>query len=376
MVLGFSEDFTSKVVLDSQLKDVPTSGLYVNSGVHPSINTENLLDFLPKTDLSFVNWKDTKTYGSFLDSRNREDIVNRDSKLYQSIQASNVGQDPLTSTGYWVETNIESLRLKMFLEQVKDKVFADLALTKRLINNQYLYQEGSHARTLGNDYAAWVLEPKGSDYVSIRVNEISLQKEGTTPVNVYIINQDELIETITIEPDNGRLAFRDTDITFSGKGSFKIVIDSTDVLVGEGAVDPLKFDGFVAYMAIGTGDAPETAKYTYNQFGNGLGLNVTAFLDASNYIEENLSELGNYVRATFEYMVFQMYLHNANNRSNRSQRIQMDDQLLIGELKNTQLDTVVSRYLKEKKRAINAMEKTFDTQLNDHEGIQIKVGSV
>jgi hypothetical protein len=376
MVLGFSEDFSSKVALDSQLKGVPTSGLYVNSGVHPSINTENLLDFLPKTDLSFVNWSATKDYGEFLESRDREDVVNRDSRIYQSIQGSNIGQDPLTETEYWVETNVESLRLKIFLEQVKDKVYADLALTKRLINNQYLYEDGDIAKTLDNDYAAWVLEPKGSDYVSIRVNEISLQKDGTTPVNVYVINQNELIETITLAPDNGRLAFRNTDITFSGKGSFKIVIDSTDVYVGGATVDPLKFDGFVAYTANGTGDAPDTADYTYNTFGNGLGINVTAFLDATNYIEENLSELGSYIRATFEYMVFQMFLHNANYRSNRSQRIQMDDQLLMGELKNTQLDTVVSRYQKEKKRAITAMRKTFDTQLNDHEGIQIKVGSV
>ena len=326
MVLGFSEDFSSKIVLDSQLKGVPTSGLYVNSGVHPSINTENLLDFLPKTDLSFVNWDSAKEYGSFLDSRDRGDIVNRDSRIYQSIQSSNTNQDPITATAYWVETNVESLRLKMFLEQVKDKVFADLALTKRLINNQYLYEDGDIARTLTNDYAAWVLEPKGSDYVSIRVNEISLQKDGTTPVNVYVINQNELIETITLAPDNGRLAFRDTDITFSGKGSFKIVIDSTDVYVGGASVDPLKYDGFVAYMASGTGIAPETADYTYNTFGNGLGINVTAFLDASNYIEENLSELGNYIRATFEYMVFQMYLHNQINLTHLQKQNQLQNQ--------------------------------------------------
>ena len=54
----------------------------------------------------------------------------------------------------------------------------------------------------------------------------------------------------------------------------------------------------------------------------------------------------------------------------------MDDQLLMGELKNTKLDTVVSRYHKELKRAKTAMSKTFDTQLNDHDGIQVKIGSV
>ena len=82
------------------------------------------------------------------------------------------------------------------------------------MNNQYLYDDGETAKILENDYAGWVLEPKGSDYVSIRVNEISLQKDGTTPVNVYVINQNKLIDTITIAPDNGRLAFRETDITF------------------------------------------------------------------------------------------------------------------------------------------------------------------
>jgi len=376
MILGFSEDFTSKVALDSQLKTIPSSGMYVNSGVHPSINTQNLLDFLPIIDVSFVNWSATKDYGSFLTSRDRNDVVSRDSKIYQSIQGTNIGQDPTTETEYWVETNIDSLRLKIFLEQVKDRVYSDLSLTKRLVNNQYLYDDGETAKVLENDYAGWVLEPKGSDYVSIRVNEISLQKDGTTPVNVYVINQNQLIETITIAPDNGRLAFRDTDITFSGKGSFKLVIDSTDVYVGSSTIDPLKFDGFVAYTTNGTGGAPETADYTYDTFGNGLGINVTAYMDGTNYIDENLSELANYVRAAFEYMTFQMYLHNSNNRSNRSQRIQMDDQLLMGELKNTQLDTVVSRYHKERKRAIAAMRKTFDTQLNDHDGIQITVGSV
>jgi len=377
MVLGISEDFTSNVVFDAQLKDIPTSGLYINSGVHPSITTENLMDFLPKIDLSFQEWDETKDYNSFMTSRNRVDIVTKNSNIYQSIKSSNLNQDPETETDFWLLTNIESLRLKIFLEKVKDKVYSDLSLTKRLVNNQYIYDNGEkHLTTLENNYAAWVIEPKGSDYVSIKINEISIEKDGTTPVNVYVINQDRLLETITVSPDNGRLNFVDTDIVFNGKGSFKLAIDSTDMYVGNATVDPLMFDGFVAYTANGTGDAPETADYTYNTFGNGIGINVTAYLDATNYIEENLSELGNYVRATFEYMVFQLFLHNSNNRSNRSQRLQMDDQLLMGELKNTKLDTVVSRYHKELKRAKTAMSKTFDTQLNDHDGIQVKIGSV
>ena len=52
---------------------------------------------------------------------NREDIVEHDGIVYQSIQAS-TSADPKTpgvDTAYWLETNIESLRLKIFIALVK-----------------------------------------------------------------------------------------------------------------------------------------------------------------------------------------------------------------------------------------------------------------
>lgn len=376
MILGITEDFTSTVLLDSQLKAVPSSGLYVNNGVHPSITTENLLAFLPKTEFTFLSWKETSTYNSFIDSKNRSDIIMYGGLVYQSIANDNTGNIPSADSEYWVETNIESLRLKVFLESVKNKVYSDLSLTKRLVNNQYIYEVGDTLKSLPSNYASWVLEPKGSDYVTIKVNEIAIQKDGTDPVDVYVINQGKLIDTISVAPDNGRLTFRDVDLSFQGKGQLILAIDATDVYVGNSTIDPLRFDGFVAYTGIGDGDSPEGATYTYNTFGNGIGINVSAYLDASQYIDNNLSELGNYVRAAFEYMAFQMFLHNSNNKSNRSQRIQMSDEMLIAELKNTQADTIVSRYHKERKKAIATMQKTFDTELNDHDGIEVTIGSV
>lgn len=378
MILGFSEDFTSNVVLDSELTSIPSSGLYVNSGVHPSINIGNLLDFLPKVDFTFETWDNVKTYNSFAISRKRTDIVSFNGKIYQSIQGTNLNNSPdEEDSEYWIETNLDSLRLKTFLEQVKDKVYSDLSLTKRLVNNQYFYDNRNVTeKLLPNNYAAWVLEPKGSDYVTIRVNQMSIQKSGTTPVNLYVVNQGELLDTITLTPSNGKVVFEDTDITFSGKGTFMLAIDSQEVYVGNATVNPLKFNGFVAYTANGIGDSPETADYTYNTYGNGLGLNVSVYLDANVYINNNLDALGNYVRAVFEYMVFQVFYHNSNNRSNRNQRIQMDDQTLLAELKDMQHETIVRKYHREKKRAIEVMERTFDTKLNDHEGLRIKVGSV
>lgn len=375
MILGIAEDFTSNVGIDSQLKSIPSSGLFLNSGVHPSINLDNLLSFLPKSEFAFSNWDASKTYQSFIGTLNRDNIVISGGELYESIVADNTN-NAVSDTAFWVQTNIESLRLKVFIESVKNRVYSDLSLTKRLINSQKLYTIGNAKKTIPSDYIGWVLEPKGSDYVSIRINQMCLQKDGTTPVNVYVINQNELIKTITLQPENGRIAFKDTDVTFSGKGDFKLIIDSTEVYTNNTTINPLKFDGFVAYTTTGNGATPEGADYVYNTFDNGIGLDVSVFLDSTNYIDNNVRDLSSYIRATFELMVFEMFLHNSNNRSNRSQRLQMSDELLISELKNTQADTVVSRYHKEKKRAITTMKKTFDTQLNDHDGLMVEIGTM
>jgi hypothetical protein len=376
MVLGISEDYTVDIDFDSELTNIPSSGLYINSGVHPSITNENLLEFLPKTVITFVAWSAASDYTIFTETRNKKDIVTKDSKIYQSIKAG-INQDPAEADSlYWLETNMDSLRLKNFIEKVKDRVYTDLSLEKRLINNQFLYDNGETATTLLNDYAGWVIEPKGSDYVSFRINQVSIQKDGTTPINLYVINQNTLVKTITITPNNGELNFLDTDIVLSGKGIFKLVIDSTDVYVGNGNIDPKRFDGFVAYTTNGTGIAPETSKYTYSTYGNGIGLNITPYLDSKVYIDNNLSNFGSFVRATFEYMCFQMFMHNSNNASNRSQRIQMANNILVGELKDTKSDTVVKRYMDEKKKSIRMLEKTFDTQLKSQGGLTVEIGSL
>lgn len=377
MILGISEDFSIEVALDSDLTNIPESGLYLNSGVHPSITTQNLLEFLPNLFFSFDNWESSKSYVPFNTSRNKKDIVTHDNKIWQ-CKVANSDSEPASNNANWVETNLESLRLKMWINKVKDRVLSDLALTKRLVTNQYIYDSGrdKNVKNIGGDYIGWVLEPKGSDYVKIRINQMSLEKDGTTPVNLYVINQGELVNSLTLTPANGKIQFNDLNLELAGKGKFILAIDSTDVYVGHATIDPLKYDGFVAYTTIGNGETPQGAKYTYNTLGNGIGLNLSVFMDAETYIENNLKDLANYIRATFELMTLEMFLFNSNNRSNRNQRIQLDDQLLIGETKNMNAETVVKRYHREKKQAINAMKKTLDTQLNNHFEYEITVGSV
>lgn len=376
MVIGIKEDFTSSASLDSELRSIPTSGLYVNNGVHPSITLENLLAFLPNIEFTFEQWENDVAYEVYATSKNRKDIVLQGTKIYQSIKAGTNKDPEAEDSEYWLETNIESLRIKSFIDSVKDRMLGDLNLNKRLVNNQYIYEVGKTERTLPNDYAAWVFEPKGSDYMTIRINEISLQKSGTTPVDVYVINQGKLIDTLSVTPTNGTLGFSDLGYVFTGKGAFYLAIDSTEVLTDNLQVDPLKYDGFVAYTATGTGEAPESAVYSYSTNGNGLGFNISAYLDASKYIENNLSEFGNFFKATVEYMVFEYFLSNPNNRSNRNTAIQMDDAVLMAELKNVQANTVARRYEKEKGKALGLIEKTFDTHLSEGSGIEISVGSL
>ncbi|WP_299116930.1 hypothetical protein [uncultured Winogradskyella sp.] len=367
MILGIAEDFTSNISLDTQLTSPSDSGLFLNSGVHPSITLENLLAFLPSEYTVEKDYDSDKTYGKFENTRNKSDLVVYNNKIYQSLVTANTGNQPDTSTNEWLETNIESLRLKHLIFSVLDKAYADLRLTKRLVDSQEIYDIGKHEITLPNDYAAWVFEPKGSDYVTIKINQVAFTKKSTTPVNLYVVNQGVLIDTLQITPSNGIVEFKDLNYTFKGKGSWYFVIDAQDVLVGDYNIDPLSFNGFVVSTAVGTGDSPETAKYSYSTNGNGLGFNISCYLDSSNYIENNIESFGNYVRALFEYVVFQTYYHNSNNQSNRAQRIQMKDEVLLMELKSLQSDTVVRRYNSEKKKAIKQLQLTFDTELDDND---------
>ena len=85
MILGIAEDFSSSITLDTDLTSIPTSGMYLNSGVHPSITLDNLLHFLPRYDLTPTAWNNGTTYTVFDTSRNRTDLVTHSDVIYESI---------------------------------------------------------------------------------------------------------------------------------------------------------------------------------------------------------------------------------------------------------------------------------------------------
>lgn len=373
MILTIAEDFTNTVALDTELTSLPSGGMYLNSGVHPSITVTNLLEFLPNETITFGAFVGGTTYGKYTDSRKVTDIVTDGGIIYQSLTAANTGNTPASSPTNWLVTNIESLRIKSFVLRSQDNAKAKINLTQRLVDNQYLYNivevnEQPVATILPNDFAAWVFEPKGSDYVSFRINQMAFQATTDTPQNLYVINQGQLITTLTLNPNaEGRLVFEDINYVFSGKGKFIFAVDSQNVLTNGSAVDPLNFDGFVAYTASGIGTPAEDSIFSYGVSNNGLSFNISSFFDGSIYLDNNLDYFANYLQSAWELDVLNMFLHNSHNKSNKDQRIQLDKNLLAAETKELNAATVIRRFEKERKEAIKLLQKTYDREINDND---------
>lgn len=367
LILSIANDLTSTVSFDAELLQTPDSGMYLNSGVHPSINVNNLLALLPNIDITFEAYDSGTTYGKYTDSLKRSDIVLEGGEIYQSKVKDNTGNDPATSPDQWLLTNIESLRVKTFALNSHKGAISKLGLNRRLLDSQYLYNVVDNIEysptLLSNNYAAWVFEAKGSDYTKFQINEIAFQATTATPQNLYVINQGVLVDTLTLNTNaDGRLVFEDISYTFYGKGRWIFAVDSQEVLVNGSAIDPLKYDGFVAYMATGTGSSPETAKWSDNQVSNGLNFNIKAYLDSTTYLNYNLIDYCNYLQAAWQLDVLEMYVFNSNNRSNSTQRLRnFDRELIIGETKNGKMEgSALVKFNRALKEAKAQLSKTFD----------------
>lgn len=375
MVLTFANDLTCSTELDSQLMGTPDSGLYWNRGVHPVITIGNILDMLPLVNFTFTTYSALTTYGSFETTRKLSNVVTEGSNIYLSLVANNLNHLPSTSPTYWQLTNIDSLRLRVFLWNVEDNFTSELSLNRKLIENQYIYNVGETLRTLPENYAGWCFEPKGSDYVKIRINQIALQANTATPQNLYVINQGQLITTLTLNPNNGILSFEEVGYTITGKGRFFFVIDSQEVKTENAFNDPLKYNGFVCYPISGIGATPQAADYSESSLGNGLNFNVSCYLDSTTYLTNNKIDFAKFLQCQFEYDFIRMVNNNVNNRSHGEQRgltSERNLQLLATEALNIDMNTVARKYNEHKKQAINAINKTFDRFLQSPTGLTVK----
>jgi len=380
-VLTFATDFTSSVKLDNQLTGVPDSGFYWNRGVHPLVTVNNLLQYLPFFEGSFNAWEVGTTYGKYETTKSEDDIVDVGGVLYQSLTDSNIGNDPTSSPANWLGTNIESLVIKGFIDQVLVNMYSNLGLQKKLIEKQQYYNIGENTVDLTGlgDFIGWAFEARGSDYITINIDGINLQADDATPVNLYVVNQGQLLETIPITPKNGVMDFDPISISFDGFGRLLLLIDSREVITDNPYVDPLRFDSFVAVPIIGKGTAPEDAEISDNFNGNGLNFQISTRKNPQRYIEDNLINVANLLQVQFAIDFLQVMLNNPNSRSNRAQRITSDQinrsELMI-ELKNLEGLTVAKKYnqlLKETKRSI---DRSQDTQIKPEKRYVMRGGTL
>jgi hypothetical protein len=376
MILTFAEDFTSTTSLDTQLTDTPESGLYWNRGVHPLVTLDNIFSIIPSKSFTFTAWSSIITYSKFDTSRKRSDVVSYNSKIYLSLLGTNLNKVPGVSTTYWLETTIDSLRLRAFIWGVEDNYRSALKLDRKLIENQYIYNVGKTSVSLSNDYSGWAFEPKGSDYIKIRINQMSLQAVTTNPVTVTVVNQETVITTITLNPNNGLLEFEDVGYTISGKGRFLFVFPSQTVLSENAFNDPLRYDGFVCYPVNGIGASPQDAEYSESSIGNGLNFNVSAYLDSDVYLTNNKIDFAKFIQTQFEYDFLRMAYYNANAQSSLEERNITSNAMLPTEIMSLDMGTVARKYERIKKESIEAINRTFDKFLHSPSGFKVRRGVI
>lgn len=377
MDLTFAQDYSTTVQLDSGLLGLPDSGLYWNLGVHPSITVNNVLELLPHEQFTFSDYDPGTTYGKYESTKNINDVVLYDSKLYYSLISSNIGNTPSGSSINWQETNEESLRLRAFIWRVEDTVLNALNFQRKLVESQQIYHVADNLFTPNTDFIGWAFDNKGTDYVKIRINKIACQANTTNPVSMYVIKQGRLVETLTLNPDNALFEFETINYTITGKGVTYFVIDSQEVKADAAYNDALKYSSFVCYPISGNGDTAYEAEYSRSSSGNGLGWDISVYYDSSDYVESNLIDFAKFRQSQFAMTFMEMLYNNSNAQSNRTENILRSVPDLQVQVLDFNANTVARKYKYAKKEAIEAINRTFDKFLkNKSKKLRVRSSSI
>jgi hypothetical protein len=124
-LIGFESSYNADhPQVDDDLLE-SSSGVFVNSSLHPLINYDNILSIAEQ--FSKVNvriWNGTPTYKI-------GDIVKSGSDIYQSLQNGNVNH-AVSSTSWWKKTNLLSAYLRRMYSGSVLKLFSQLFTEKKL----------------------------------------------------------------------------------------------------------------------------------------------------------------------------------------------------------------------------------------------------
>lgn len=378
MNLTFVDDYSSDVVLDSELTGTPSSGMYFNRGVHPLVTIDNIINHLSDKDITFSAYAAGTTYGNFMSTRKKSDIVTSGGKIYQSIASANIGNTPSSSPTKWVETNPQSIKIKTEVFKSEDGLLHDLNLMRKMVENQFIYNIGETSVTLGGNFSGWAFKVD-SDYMKIRINKIALQANTTSPVNIYIINQGILLHTVAITPANGILSFVDVNYDLSGKGVFYVVFPSQSVKASSESVDAQKYRNFTCYPVQGVGSTAAASEYKQSSC-NGLNFNVTVFVDSSEYVKDNLIDFSKALQSRFELDMLNVFYNNPNIQINNNTRNVAKTQQffanLYNEIMGVEGETVRRKYTREIKEAQEVMNLTFDKLTRSNTEFKIKLSTL
>jgi hypothetical protein len=374
MNLTFVDDYSSDVVLDTQLTGVSDSGVYFNRGVHPYITIDNIIQYLPARTITLSAYNALTTYGDYMITRQRSDIVTSGGLTYQSIASGNKGNTPVSSPTKWVVTNENSIKIKTEIFNAEDSLIQALSLNRKLVENQYIYDVGKTEVTLQGDFSGWAFEPKGSDHVKIRINQMSLQAMTVSDVNVYVVNQGVLLQTLVLHPNNGLLEFEDVVCTLSGKGVFYLVFPSQEVLSNNAYNDPLRYTGFICYPVQGIGSTAASSVYK-DSVCSGLNFNVSVYTDTTTYVLNNMVDFAKALQSQFELNMLKMFHSNPHIQITRNSQNMMDNGLLYNEIMGIEGETVVKKYKKDIKEALEAVNKTYD-KMTRSPALKIKTDTI
>lgn len=364
MEFGILEDYTiSGLDLGEDLVN-PTSGLFLNDGVSPLITVKNLLNFLPYLDYLIPEWDNLKNYELY--DSDIKGLVSYNSKFY-ICKESNVGLQPDLNPISWAETNKESVVLMNFVKNVVDRALLSLSI-ENVISEKNIVdvtKSSDYDFSLISDYVGLSFNLLDDFNTYLNIKKLSIQANTINPIDVYVVNNGVLLQTIQLTPENGLISFKDVDLKLKGFGTFYLVMESSSVKKGTGYLDKYNFDGVVVSGVLGKGNSPESSEFSENPSTNGFGVVYSVEMDIKDSYKTKPTTFFNYIKSCFEYSCFELFLYNPNATSNQHQKVIMDKNLLQNELKILDADTVAKRrndYKKQLEDVLSSMFKVKKTK--------------
>jgi hypothetical protein len=292
------------------------------------------------------------------------------SKYYISIAASNIGHTPASSATYWKETTLLSLILKDKIRSSIEIVLSNLLVPNFIEENRYMYRVANTVDDLienTDKLVGYRIFPTTSDHLLFLINQIGLHFEENETITMYLYNQNTLVSSFDVSATSNY--FEWVDITAleinSNSGAWFLFYDQKE-LEGRAIGNNTVFYNYISTWANITPfemasltDLPNitSSNLVYDK-NYGLNLNFSISYDLTNFVKQHLTQFAECFQRQFEYDILNMFMYNAENQSNRTERNVLFNKTDLGfELKSFEGDTVIKKLASAMKRMKATIEK-------------------